>query len=126
MTKTSESGKIGEDIAAEYLIRNGFRVLERNFRRSWGEIDIVAKSKDNTLVFVEVKSMNEFGALRAEDHLTKTKLSRLKKICMFYATEHDSFINEKRGWQIDLIAIDLTKYKNNGEGNYLRHYENIT
>ena len=48
-------GQLGEDIAAEHLTRQNFRVLERNFRTRWGELDIVAYD-GRTLAFVEVKS----------------------------------------------------------------------
>lgn len=52
-----------EQLAAEYLIDNGYTVLERNFRSRTGEIDIIA-SKDNYLVFIEVKyrSNTRYGA----------------------------------------------------------------
>ena len=48
-------GRMGEDIAAEHLTRQGFRVLDRNYRTRWGELDIVAFG-DRVLAFVEVKS----------------------------------------------------------------------
>ena len=52
---TTEIGRFGEDAAAKHLKKNGFRILERNFRASHNEIDIIASSKD-TIVFVEVKT----------------------------------------------------------------------
>lgn len=48
-------GQVGENIAAEHLTRRGFRLLERNYRTRWGELDIVAYD-GRTLVFVEVKA----------------------------------------------------------------------
>ena len=52
---TTEIGRFGEDEAAKHLRKNGFRILERNFRASHNEIDIIAENKD-ALVFVEVKT----------------------------------------------------------------------
>ena len=50
MTQKSELGKAGEDFACEYLIRGGYKIVARNFRRPFGELDIVAISKNKTLV----------------------------------------------------------------------------
>jgi putative endonuclease len=48
-------GRVGEQVAADHLVRRGFRILERNYRTRWGELDIVA-SDGRTLVFCEVKT----------------------------------------------------------------------
>ena len=48
-------GDIGENIACKYLIKNHYKILERNFKNSIGEIDIIARHKKE-IVFVEVKS----------------------------------------------------------------------
>ena len=50
-------GNLGEDLACEYLVEKGYNILRRNVRSRRGELDIVAKSSDQTLVFVEVKTM---------------------------------------------------------------------
>ncbi|GBD93900.1 hypothetical protein BMS3Abin05_01495 [bacterium BMS3Abin05] len=55
-TKSNQKlGKTGEQLAGRYLQKNGYRILERNFRSRHGEIDIIVK-KDDVLVFVEVKT----------------------------------------------------------------------
>ncbi len=56
-------GKIGENIAAVFLSRKGYRVVSRNFRARYGELDIVALEGD-TLVFVEVKPVSGTGSVR--------------------------------------------------------------
>ena len=56
-TKKQTLGKQGEEIAAKYLARNGFKVIERNFKRPYGEIDIVCSDKTGLLVIVEVKTV---------------------------------------------------------------------
>ncbi len=50
-------GQLGEGLACEYLIKQGTKVIERNFRKPWGELDIIAKARDKTLIFVEVKAI---------------------------------------------------------------------
>ena len=49
-------GEIGEEIACQFLERKGFKILERNYRKPWGEIDIIAE-KDGVIRFVEVKAV---------------------------------------------------------------------
>ncbi|MGN0940454.1 MAG: YraN family protein [Selenomonadaceae bacterium] len=60
---TKAIGNRGEDIAADYLLKHGYKILERQYRTKRGEIDIIGK-KDNTIVFFEVKSRRslKYGA----------------------------------------------------------------
>lgn len=59
VTANGTIGRRGEDRAIEHLVRQRYRILERNYRKSFGEIDIIAKDKD-TLVFIEVKTRKSF------------------------------------------------------------------
>ena len=54
---TQKTGEIGENIAVKFLVKQGFSILDRNYTKKWGELDIVAK-KDNKLYFIEVKSVS--------------------------------------------------------------------
>jgi putative endonuclease len=122
MTHKSELGKYGEDLACEYLVKQSFTIIERNFRKKWGELDIIAMAPDKTLVFVEVKAMRQFGnaAINPEDNLTAAKLRKLQRTVFLYANEHPELINEKKGWRIDLIAITLV----DGSAPLIKHFEN--
>jgi len=123
-TTKQEIGRIGEDLACEYLINNKYRVIERNYRRPWGEIDIIAKDPDKTIVFVEVKTLHEsttFG-LKPEDQLTASKLKKLAKTASLYSGANQDLINKDKGWRIDLIAITLNKT----DAPTISHYKNIT
>jgi len=126
-------GKIGENKAREYLKNKGYRIIDRNYREKFGEIDIIAVSRDLTLVFIEVKTIDKSGksairlpdgqiaGLEPEDNLTKSKLIKLQRICQVFAAKHQELIDERRGWRIDLLA--LTKI----DKDYLiNHYENIS
>ena len=129
MNQKSQLGKLGEDIACQYLVDKGYKIIERNVRQPWGELDIVAKSKDKTLVFFEVKTMIDFATgIKPEDQLTKAKLRKLQKTASLYAGHYPEKINNKRGWRIDLVAISLKKHPlltKDKKDCDIRHYENI-
>ncbi|VAW13469.1 hypothetical protein MNBD_BACTEROID05-323 [hydrothermal vent metagenome] len=125
MTRTHKQkiGKIGEDIACKFLAKRGFTVLERNFWKKWGEIDIVVE-KDKVLHFVEVKTVShDSGAscsascpackevkschdnYRPEDNLHPWKLKRLSRTIQTYLLEKDIF--EEDEWRFDVIIVFL-------------------
>lgn len=116
--------------AREYLKANNYKVIENNFWRPWGELDVIARSKDGTLVFVEVKTMVEYGggsSLKPEDNLTKAKLQKLKRTASLYAGSHPELVSEKRGWRLDLITVLLKNdfLTDSQENCEIRHWENI-
>jgi len=121
MTYKSQLGKFGEDIACDFLLENGYKIIERNFRRPWGELDIVAKAPDKTLTFVEVKTVRKFdGGLNPEDQLTQSKLQKLKRTAGLYAGHRTELIDERKGWRIDLLALAVEN------GNFsIKYYENL-
>ena len=113
---TSDSqkiGEIGEDVACKYLAKQGFSVLERNYTRKWGEIDIVAE-KGNKLYFIEVKSVScvtlpDFSKddplrKRPEEGMHAWKMQRLSRIIQTYLISHR--IGNKE-WQFDLLLVFL-------------------
>lgn len=96
-------GKLGERIAANYLTSQGYQVIEMNFRKRWGEIDIVALDKD-TLVFVEVKTRMEFDRITPEESITPKKVASLKNTAVFYKNSHPKLPETLR---IDFVGIVL-------------------
>ncbi|NCO44908.1 YraN family protein [Candidatus Wolfebacteria bacterium] len=122
MTYKSQLGKLGENLACEYLVKKGYKIIDCNFRQKWGELDIISKAPDRTLVFVEVKTMTGSGGngLQPEDQLTKAKLQKLKRTASLYAGHNSKLIKDDKGWQIDLIALTI-----DGENCDIRHYENV-
>lgn len=118
MTKQTV-GNHGEEIACKYLQKQGYRILEKNYRIRGGEIDIVAK-EGNTLVFVEVKTRwsHEYG-LPAES-MTPWKIKALLKPARFYV--------QKIGWgdreyRLDFIGVD---FADNPENPKIEMIKNIT
>ncbi len=113
-------GKYGEDIAVNFLIKNGYKILERNYHFSrYGEIDIIALDK-NTLCFVEVKtrSSNRFGT--PLEAITKTKLDKIKKSAYSYLQN----ITGYKSFRIDAISVLLTSNDNTAEP-VINHIKNI-
>ncbi|MFH1758944.1 MAG: YraN family protein [Patescibacteria group bacterium] len=117
------TGKEGEDLACDYIRSKKYKILERNHRQKYGEIDIIAKKKDGLLVFFEVKAMR-FGSseMSPEMNLSPLKLKKLQRTAYIYANNNLKLVDNEKGWQIDLIAIDLTDNEKDCD---IRHYENI-
>lgn len=117
MTKfKKEQGKYGEDLACKYLAGLDYEIIERNYLIRGGEIDIVARDKDTTVIVeVKLRSGDDYGT--ALESITPSKLRFLVRTCKFYAMEKDI----KGGMRIDLIAIDFK----NGRPE-LNHIMNIT
>jgi putative endonuclease len=80
-------GNLGEDIACRWLERHQFRIIERNYNKKWGEIDIVAE-KDKILQFIEVKSVTDIrDATRPEENVHGLKVKRLRRVLQTYMIE---------------------------------------
>ncbi|MBI2049120.1 MAG: YraN family protein [Parcubacteria group bacterium] len=115
-------GKTGEDLACEYLVNKGYKIIDRNYRTKWDEIDIISKAKDGTLVFVEVKTLNAvLGGLVPEDNLTGDKHRKISRACQLFANQRADLIKEDKGWRIDLVAISIDE----NDRSEIKQYENI-
>jgi putative endonuclease len=108
-------GRWGEQAAAEYLEKQGYIILARNFRAAHGEVDIIARQK-NVLVFVEVKarSSNRYGY--PEHSVTPRKQQHILSAAQEYIFEHPEF----QTWRVDVIAVE-------GETGQAKisHFENV-
>ncbi len=104
-------GEVGENIAVKFLVKHGFAILDRNYTKKWGEIDIVAE-KENKIYFVEVKSVSRDNVTRetsdnyrAEDNMHPWKLKRLSRTVQTYLL--DKKIPDETEWQVDLLVVYL-------------------
>ncbi|KKS68955.1 YraN family protein [Candidatus Daviesbacteria bacterium RIFCSPLOWO2_01_FULL_43_38] len=104
-------GDAGEEIACNYLKRQGYKILEKNFRIRGGEIDIVAQDRDY-LVFVEVKTRysHEYGL--PVESMTPWKIKHILKTAKFYLQKINWGDNPYR---LDFISIDYAGYQENPE-----------
>lgn len=108
----------GEDIAVMYLRKKGYTVLERNFRKQYGEIDIIAVYND-VLIFIEVKTRTsaEFGT--GLEAISPWKIKSVMRTGQLYKLIHPTLPENLR---LDAIAILLSR---NGEAPSIEHIENI-
>ena len=102
-------GKLGEDIASRYLLNRGFDVLCRNYRKKYGEIDIIgidssSNQHEKVLAFIEVKTRksNSFGS--PLEAITPWKLKSLIKAAQFYKLIHPNLPDSMR---VDAVAVTL-------------------
>jgi putative endonuclease len=126
MAEHNEIGKIGENICRKFLMKQGFTILETNYRTKYGELDIIAK-KDNVLRFVEVKSVKvrDLSAIselkiQPEDNLTKSKWSKLLITTSLYL-EHKN-LTDKVNYQMDLACVYINTERREGR---VALFENI-
>lgn len=118
--KTSELGFLAESIAARYLEKKGYTILELNYRKPWGEIDIVA-SKEGILVFVEVKANRKIIAgFEPELRANGFKIEKVVRTARTYLVEKKR--SPEQEWQIDIISIGLDEPREMAK---IKHFKNI-
>ena len=107
-TEKQSVGNVGENIACRFLEKRGFRIVERNYRKKWGEIDIIAE-KDNILHFVEVKTnrvdFSESLGYRPEESVRLWKKQRMSRAIRTYFAERR--IPDDKEFEIDVAAVLL-------------------
>ncbi len=106
-------GNKGEDLVTRFLMKQGYKVIQRNYLKPWGEIDIVAKNKD-FIHFIEVKAKEitdekykNSSSYRPEDHMHPWKIRRFKRIIETWIMEKDYEGN----WQIDVAIAYVSPNK---------------
>ena len=119
MNRNQSLGKWGENIAANYLIQKGYQVLFRNWRSTYGELDLIA-CKDNVISIVEVKTRRGIELGWPEESVTPVKQEHLFNSSQAFFDENEQFADNP--WQIDVIAILLVSKK--PPSFQIRHYEN--
>lgn len=117
MNKNILKGKAGEEIALNFLLKNGFRIIDKNWRYSRsGEIDIVAFDK-KILVFVEVKARSSINFGHPIESITTNKMQKMKSLAITYLSEHSDL--RYSGIRFDVIGIIL------GKNPEISHYKDI-
>ena len=100
MAQHNELGKKGEQLAVNYLLENGYEIVERNYRFQKAEVDIIAK-KENTLAIVEVKTRSTADFGNPQDFVKPKQIQRLVKAVDEYVTENGLDVEVR----FDIIAI---------------------
>jgi putative endonuclease len=112
-------GNLGEIAASKYLTSLGYKIIERNFRKRYSEIDIVAKEA-NILVFVEVKTRCDSSFGNPEESITPYKLRKLIQSAHYYKLLHPDLPSSLR---IDVVGVYLTMDNKIAK---IKHFKNIT
>ena len=102
MNTNSETGQVGERAAVDWLRREGFLIMERNWRYGRYELDIIAL-KDECIRFVEVKTRSVTGWTSPESAIDRSKRNSMIRAAMAYRRLHPSH----RNFGFDLAAVDL-------------------
>ena len=119
-SETQKVGEMGENIAEKFLVKHSFSILDRNYTKKWGEIDIIAE-KANKIYFIEVKSVSretlntfipksyndsdERYQHRPEDNMHPWKLKRLSRTIQTYLLSKN--VLDEKEWQVDLLVVYL-------------------
>jgi putative endonuclease len=103
---TQMVGKVGEDIACRFLEQKGFTVIERNYTKPWGEIDVVTV-KDNAVHFIEVKTIATHNGdtpwVRPAENMTPSKMKKCERAAESYVLEK-KVVGE---WFYDAVFVTL-------------------
>ena len=124
---TKEIGNLGEGIAARYLEEHGFEILDRNYWRKWGELDIVA-SKQDIVHFVEVKTVSYEtknyleqsvlrGTWRPEEQVHQFKMRQIEKALETWISER----NYQGKWVIDVIGVRIVPHETFATINFIEN-----
>lgn len=98
-----ELGRQGEELAAAYLARAGYRIVARNYRSRLGELDLIAEEK-GTMVFVEVKTRRDGAAVGPFEAVTAAKRRQMARVATEYLVRHGG---SDRPARFDVVAVTL-------------------
>ena len=111
-------GQHGERLAEEFLRKQGFTIVERNWRTRWGEVDLIAR-RGNSLHFVEVKTRGVSSHGEPHEAVNRFKQSQVLGAAKLYvATKRP----EQKNYQIDAVSVVLDKISGTAQ---IKYFENI-
>ena len=116
MNHNQKIGRWGEEIAAEYLQKEGYILVDRNVRSPYGEIDLILK-RDETIVFIEVKTRTSSRYGYPEESITPRKQQH-----MFDSAEHYAQEKNLAHWRIDAVSVEG---KPDGEIPKITYFEDV-
>ncbi len=117
---TSELGFFAEHYATEYLKSKKYKILGHNYRKPWGEIDVIAE-KEEIVIFVEVKaSKKDIPGFEPELRVNADKRHRMARIARTYLSDYHYPADQP--WQMDVVSVSFVKERGVAK---IRHYKNI-
>jgi|YelNatPaOPRAMG01_1025707.scaffolds.fasta_scaffold01508_15 putative endonuclease len=99
-------GALGENLAEKFLQRNGYEIINRNYRYGHLEIDIIAK-KDNVISFVEVKTRKSHSFGNGEESVNERKQKHIRKVAEDFIARHE--IENNIDFRFDVIVIEMSR-----------------
>jgi putative endonuclease len=109
-------GRWGEKRCEKFLKRKGLKTLARNFSCKTGEIDLVMVDSDGTIVFVEVRTIEDETFSPPEESITRSKQTKVMRAARYFLATHNI---EDRPYRFDVVTIVLGQ----GGREQIRHYE---
>lgn len=103
-------GRIGENVAIKYLLKNGYKILERNYSfrikngPQLGEVDIIAE-KDGKIFFFEVKARSKKDMIGPEEKVNFKKIKKIRQIAQIWLDVQKKYFFQE--WEIGVIAITV-------------------
>lgn len=101
MNNKRKIGKIGEEFAVNFLIKNGITILKKNYFTKFGEIDLIGKQNE-TIIFIEVKSRNNLHFGLPKESVNKKKQDRIYDAANDFLSKNNLFYSKCR---FDVISI---------------------
>ena len=117
-SETQKIGKLGEDIAAKFLIKQEHEIIDRNFTQKCGELDIITKNKGR-IHFIEVKTVSCENLYRPEENVSPRKLKRMTRAIQIYMAQ--KHVSCETDWQIDVIIVILDQVNKTAKVNVLEN-----
>lgn len=125
-----EFGSFAEGLAEKFLKDRGYKIISKNYRKPWGEVDIIAEKpafakssagREGIIIFVEVKASDSPApkGFEPEKRVNNDKILRIKRAAQTYIQQNNL---DDRSWQIDIIAIELDKDRGTAK---ITHFKNV-
>lgn len=118
-SQNKSTGNLGERIAADFLVKKGYKIVSSNFKTRYEEIDLIAV-KDDTLIFVEVKTRLDQSHGAPEEAVTPRKLDNISRAAEYFTSLHPELPSTL---QIDVVAIEMDQ---NQRPKKIEHLKNVT
>lgn len=121
-----EFGSFAEKMAGDFLVSRGYKILDRNYRKPWGEVDIIAEKPaqaggEGIIIFVEVKASDSPSpkGFEPEKRVNSDKIKRIKRAALTYIQQNNL---DDRSWQIDIISLEVNKNTRTAK---ITHFKNV-
>src|SRR3989344_747297 len=120
-------GSFAEGLAEKFLEDRGYKILGRNYRKPWGEIDIISEKLarssggESILIFIEVKASDSPApkGFEPEKRVNADKVKRIKRAAQTYIQQNNL---DDRSWQIDIVAVEFDRDRGVAK---ITHFKNI-